>query len=174
MWGVRDSYYRTGEAQVSRLDHGDCRNWHLTHKIDHVGGEKGGAVLLEEGLVGIEHAVEPWKKLLGALKLSVDSAGSCRSDPSATVKGRMQVMLAAGMTALTVVSVEDDGNAVDGSNGADVVRGGNGTSDRSLLLLSRVLDTLAGKVGRTTLAGLETVRMSIRRPCRGIRGLDPT
>ena len=63
---VRDSYYRTNEAQVSTLDHVDCRKCHLTHKIDHVGGEKGGAVLLEEGLVGIEHAVEPWKKLLGA------------------------------------------------------------------------------------------------------------
>lgn len=61
---------------------------------------------------------------------------------------------------LTVVGVENDRNAVDGSDGADVVGGSNGTGDGSLLLLSGVLHALAGKVGSATLAGLETVRMS--------------
>ena len=82
-------------------------------------GEQWDAVLLEELLVLVEHAVEPWEKLLGA-----------------------------------VVGVEDDGNAVDGGNGPDVVSRGNGTSDGSFLLLSAVLDALAGKIGGATLASL--------------------
>ena len=49
----------------------------------------------------------------------------------------------------------DNGNAVDGGNGADVVSGGNGTGDGSLALLSRVLDALAGEEGSTTLGSLE-------------------
>jgi hypothetical protein len=61
-------------------------------------------------------------------------------------------------TSLTVVGVENDRNAVDGSDGANVVGGRNSTGDGSLLLLSRVLHALAGKVGSATLAGLETVR----------------
>jgi hypothetical protein len=35
-----------------------------------MGREKWLAVLLEVGLVSIEHAVEPWQKLLGAVVLS--------------------------------------------------------------------------------------------------------
>ena len=112
----------------------------ITYKIDHVGGEEGSAGLLEEGLVGIEHAVEPWEKLLGAFEVSVETQGNL------VPQGRR----------LTVVGVENDGDAVDGGDGANVVGGGNGTGDGSLLLLSRVLHALAGKVGGATLAGLET------------------
>lgn len=90
----------------------------LLGQIDHVGGEERSAVLLEESLVGIEHAVQPWEELLGA-----------------------------------VVGVEDDGNAVRWSDGADVVSGGDGSSDGCLLVL--VLNTLAGEVGGTALAHLE-------------------
>lgn len=36
-----------------------------------------------------------------------------------------------------VVGVQDDGNTVDGSNAADVVGSGDGTGDRSLLLIIR-------------------------------------
>ena len=39
----------------------------LLREIDHVGGEKGLAVGLEVGLIGIEHAVEPGEELLGAV-----------------------------------------------------------------------------------------------------------
>jgi hypothetical protein len=63
-------------------------------------------------------------------------------------------------TSLTVVGVENNRNAVDGRDGANVVGGSNGTGDGSLLLLNRVLHALAGKVGSATLAGLETVRTS--------------
>jgi hypothetical protein len=52
-----------------------------------------------------------------------------------------------------VVGVEDDGNAVDGSNAADVVGSGDGTSDGGLLAI--VADALSGKVGSTTLRDLE-------------------
>jgi hypothetical protein len=39
----------------------------LTREIDHVGGEEGHAVGLEELLVFLEHTIEPRKKLLGAM-----------------------------------------------------------------------------------------------------------
>lgn len=122
--------------------------WTVTYKIDHVGRKERGAGLLEEGLVGIEHAIEPWEKLLSAFWLSARTWGRDRIEP--------QVL---GATH-TVVGVENDGNAVDGSDGADVVGGSNGTGDGSLLLLSGVLHALAGEVGSATLAGLETIRMS--------------
>lgn len=51
-----------------------------------------------------------------------------------------------------MVGVEDNGDTVGGGNGADVVSGSNGTSDRSLLVL--VVDTLTGEVGGTTLRDL--------------------
>ena len=92
----------------------DC----LLGQIDHVRGEEGLVVLLEVRLIGVEHAVEPWEELLGA-----------------------------------VVGVEDDWNAVGWSDGADVVRGGDGTLYRGGLVL--VVDALAGEVGSTTLGGLE-------------------
>lgn len=85
----------------------------LLRQVNHVRREEGLAVLLEVGLVGVEHAVQPWQKLLGA-----------------------------------VVGVEDDGNAVNGCNSADIVGGSDGTSDGSLLVL--VVDTLTGEVCGTT------------------------
>lgn len=90
----------------------------LLGQVDHVRGPEGLAGSLEPLLVGIEHAVQPGQKLLGA-----------------------------------VVGVEDDGDAIGGSNGADVVSRGNGTLDGSLLVL--VVDALAGEVGGTTLRGLQ-------------------
>jgi hypothetical protein len=38
-----------------------------TYQIDHVGGEEGDAVLLEELLILIDHAIEPGEELLGAV-----------------------------------------------------------------------------------------------------------
>lgn len=64
---------------------------------------------------------------------------------------RTTQMLASGANSRAVVGVEDDGNAVDGGNGADVVGGSNGTGDGSLLLVGRVGDGLAGEVGGTAL-----------------------
>lgn len=52
-----------------------------------------------------------------------------------------------------VVGVEDDGDVVCGSDGADVVGSGNGASDGSGLVA--VGDALAGKVGSTALRGLQ-------------------
>lgn len=52
-----------------------------------------------------------------------------------------------------VVSVQDDRNAVDGGDTADVVGTGDGTSDRGLLLV--VGSTLTGEVGSTTVGDLE-------------------
>lgn len=69
-----------------------------------------------------------------------------------------------------MVGVENDGNAVDGSDGADVVGGSNGAGDGSLLLLSGVLHALAGEVGSATLAGLETVWTSIPSRALGFVG----
>ncbi len=76
-----------------------------------------GTGLLEDLLVGIEHAIEPWEELLGA-----------------------------------VVGVEDDGNAICGGNGADVVGGSDGTGNGCLL--ATVCNTLTGEVGSTTLGDL--------------------
>jgi hypothetical protein len=90
----------------------------LLGQIDHVAGEERSTILLEKCLVGIEHTVEPWQKLLGA-----------------------------------VVGVEDDRDAVGGSDSTNVVSSCNRTSDRRLLVL--VADTLAGEVSSTTLADLE-------------------
>jgi hypothetical protein len=54
-----------------------------------------------------------------------------------------------------VVGVENDGNTVDGSNGADVVSGGDSSGDGSLALFLAVLDTLSSEVGGPTLGSLE-------------------
>jgi hypothetical protein len=83
-----------------------------------VRGEEGLAMLLEVCLIGIEHAIEPRQKLLGA-----------------------------------VIGVENDGNAIEGSEGADVVGSSNGTADAGSLAV--VGDALAGKVSGTALTGLE-------------------
>lgn len=56
---------------------------------------------------------------------------------------------------MAVGILTDDGNAVQRSDGADVVGGGNGTTNRRLLLLGAVLDSLASEVGGTALAGLK-------------------
>ena len=39
----------------------------LLGQIDHVRREKGLVVLLEVSLIGVEHTIEPWQKLLGAV-----------------------------------------------------------------------------------------------------------
>lgn len=52
-----------------------------------------------------------------------------------------------------VVRVEDDWHAVEGSDVANVVGGSDGAGDGGLLLV--VGETLAGKVGGTTLGDLE-------------------
>lgn len=52
-------------------------------------------------------------------------------------------------------ALTDDGDAVERGDGADVVGGGDGTTDRRLLLFGAVLDALAGEVGSTTLACLQ-------------------
>lgn len=52
-----------------------------------------------------------------------------------------------------MVRVEDDGDAVEGSDGADEVGGRDGTADGGLLLV--VGDALSGKVSGTTLGDLE-------------------
>lgn len=49
----------------------------------------------------------------------------------------------------------DDGNAVNGGNGTDVVSRSDGTGNRGFLLLGAVLDALAGEVGGTALACLQ-------------------
>jgi len=54
-----------------------------------------------------------------------------------------------------VVGVENDGDAVNGSNGADKVGGSDGTSDGSLALLGGIGDALSGEEGSTTLGSLE-------------------
>jgi hypothetical protein len=38
-----------------------------TYQVNHVRGEEGNAILLEELLILIEHAIEPGKELLGAV-----------------------------------------------------------------------------------------------------------
>lgn len=53
----------------------------------------------------------------------------------------------------TVVGVDDDGNAVNGSNGSDELGSGNGSLDGGGLIL--VVDTLASKVGSATLGHLD-------------------
>jgi hypothetical protein len=53
-------------------------------------------------------------------------------------------------------TLTDDGNAVKRSEGADVVGGSDGTSNRRLLLLGAVLDALASEVSGTALACLQT------------------
>lgn len=52
-----------------------------TYQVDHVRGEEGDTVLLEELLVLVKHAIEPREKLLGAV-IGVDWW-----EPSALSKG---------------------------------------------------------------------------------------
>ncbi len=108
-----------------------------TYQVDHVRGEEGNSVLLEELLVLVKHAIEPREELLGTV-VGVDwrqvSAAASNEEDSA---------------------LTDDGNAVERSHGADVVGGSDGAANRRLLLLGAVLDALAGEVGGTALACLE-------------------
>lgn len=70
-----------------------------------------------------------------------------------------------------MVGVEDDGNAVEGSDGADEVGGGDGAGHGSLLLLGRVGDALSSEKGGTTLRGLEDDgRLGV---ARSLEGSDP-
>lgn len=55
-----------------------------------------------------------------------------------------------------MVSVENDGNTVDGSNGADIVGSSNGAGDAGFLAV--IGDALAGKEGGTALARLQDDR----------------
>jgi hypothetical protein len=100
----------------------------LLGQIDHVAGEQGLVVLLEVGLVSVEHAVQPGQKLLGA-----------------------------------VVGVQDDGDAVCGSDGTDVVSGGNSAGDGGLLVL--VVDALTGEVGGTIPSQLVAHVVRVRGTC---------
>jgi hypothetical protein len=72
----------------------------------------------------------------------------------------------------------DDRDTVQRSDSADVVGGGDGTTNGRLLLLSAVLDALAGEVGSAALACLQTVHQLLsilrRMPARiemGRRGM---
>ena len=71
----------------------------LLTQVNHVGGEKRLAMLLEVSLISIKKTIQPWEELLGA-----------------------------------VIGVEDNGDAVRGGDGSDVVSTSNTTSDRGLLL----------------------------------------
>jgi hypothetical protein len=66
----------------------------LLAQVDHVGGEKRLAVLLEIFLISIEKTIQPWKELLGA-----------------------------------VIGVKNNGNAVRGSDGPNVLGASNTSSD---------------------------------------------
>lgn len=55
-----------------------------------------------------------------------------------------------------VIGVEDDRDAVDGSNAADVVSGSDTTGNGGLLAV--IADTLSSKVGSTTLGELQNDR----------------
>lgn len=60
----------------------------LLGQVDHVGGEEGLAVLLEVFLVGVEHAVEPWQELLGAVVGVEDDGDAVGGRDGADVVGR--------------------------------------------------------------------------------------
>ena len=76
------------------------------------------------------------------------------------------------MPALTVVGVEDDGNAVERGHGTDEVGCGDGAGHGSLLLLGRVGEALPGEEGGTALGGLEDDgRLGL---AGGLEGGDPT
>ena len=128
-----------------------------TYQVDHVGGKEGDTVLLEELLILIDHAIEPGEKLLGAV-VGVDWLRNVSNNNPKKAVG-----------ALT-----DDGDAVERGDGANVVGGSDGTTNRRLLLISTVLDALAGEVGSTTLAclqanhGLSTSYLSVQRPGIGV------
>ena len=57
----------------------------LLRKIDHVAAEEGNTSLLEEGLVGVHHPVEPGKKLLGAVVAVKDHGNAIRAGYGANV-----------------------------------------------------------------------------------------
>jgi hypothetical protein len=60
----------------------------LLRQVDHVGGPQGLSVQLEVGLIGGEHAVQPWQQLLGAV-VGVQDDGDAvdGSDGSDVVSG---------------------------------------------------------------------------------------
>lgn len=120
-------------------------------QIDHVRGEEGHTVGLEELLVLVEHAVQPWEQLLGAVICVEDDWNAVgRSDGAdvvcsgnGTSNGRFLVLVAhalAGKVGSSALGhLEDDGRLCiagclegghDGGGGSDV-DGGNG----KLLLL---------------------------------------
>ena len=142
----------------------------LLGEINHVGGEEGLAVDLEVGLVGVDHAIEPGKELLGAVvgvKDDGDTVG--RGDGTDVVgtgngTGNGGLLVGVGDTltgevgSTTVGHLEDDGRlgiagSLEGGNdggGRGHVDGGNGE-----LLLLGVLEEGADIVANddTGLAG---------------------
>lgn len=61
--GARGTY-QTGDVST-RTDY--WRDRAKAYQVDHVRGEEGNAVLLEELLVFLDHAIEPGEELLGAV-----------------------------------------------------------------------------------------------------------
>lgn len=142
----------------------------LLGEINHVGGEEGLAVDLEVGLVGLDHAIEPGKELLGAVvgvKDNGDTVG--RGDGTDVVgtsngTGNGGLLVGVGDTltgevgSTTVGHLEDDGRlgiagsleGGDDGGGRGHVDGGNGE-----LLLLGVLEESADIVANddTGLAG---------------------
>jgi len=85
-------------------------------QVDHVRGEEGLAVLLEVGLIGIEHAVEPWKKLLGAMIGVEDDWDAVGGGNGTDVVGGGNSTLDGGKLVLVV-------NALAGEVGSTTLRG---------------------------------------------------
>lgn len=127
--------------------------------------EEGGAVLLEEALIythtkrdTISNGHHVLKKEIVKAKGNVGKGGRAVSASASqrrvltlinhAIEPRKELLGA-------VVGVEDDGDAIDGSDGADEVGSSNGTSNGSLLLVGGVGDALASKEGSTTLRSLE-------------------
>lgn len=95
-------------------------------------------MLLEVGLVGLEHAVEPREELGGAVvRVEDDGADSSVATPMAVVH-----------------AFEVNLHAIVGGDGSDVVGGSGGTGDGGLLLVG-VLQALAAEEGSTALRDLE-------------------
>lgn len=127
----------------------------LLGQVDHVGGEERLAVLLEVLLIGVEHTVQPWQKLLGAV-VGVEDNGDAvgrsdranvvgSSDSASNRSGLVTVgnALAGEVSSTTLGGLQDDGRlGIAGSleSGDDSRAGGYVDGRNGVLVLTGVLE----------------------------------
>jgi hypothetical protein len=132
----------------------------LLRKIDHMAAEEGNTGLLEEGLVGVHHPVEPGKKLLGATSWNCQTIDQSKEAEAGhlliAVEDDRDYRRWSCQLPIRAEADRTSGNrhtAIHWGDGPDVVGCGDSASNGSLLAV--IGDALSGKESSTTIRNLQ-------------------